>query len=444
MTAQNSEVLALRKRLLAATNHTKPIWVGAVALAVFGGVFGVGAATAPINGAAIAAGSFVARGQNQVVQHLEGGIVAEILVDEGSVVSRGDILVRLDTTRARAELERLTTELHMGMAREAQLMAERDEQDRISYPGVLLEAARSDQAVARLISDQESEFSARQASRAVKIAILRQSINAGEEQIEGFLAQRDAYAIQIDLLRQEIKAVQSLYDRGLSAMDRLYGLSRTAAEIQGLDAKVKSEIGAVRQMNLEAEQQIASLERERVEAAATDVISLRLELAKLQKELKQTSDLLTRSIVVSPVDGIVVKREVNTVGGVIEEGGTIVELIPTPANLVVEARINPADIDRIFEGQAASVRIPALHIPYSPLMTARVEYVSADKLIGSEDESDYYVARISEIVLPSDIDPGRLYPGMQVEVFIITGSRTFAEYLFDPLWTSFSRSIREH
>lgn len=438
-----NDLVVLRRRLLASTNHRKPIWVGTLALAVFGSVFGVGATTAPINGAAIASGSFVARGQNQVVQHLEGGIVAEIMVEEGDIVALGDILVRLDTTRARADQQRLTTELNMGMARESQLLAERDGSDRINYPSSLLDAAHNNWAVAGLIADQEREFAARNASRDINIAILRQTMMAGEEQIEGFEAQRAAYAKQIDLLHQEIKMVQSLYDRGLSAVDRLYQLNRTVAEMEGLEGKAKAEIGSARQMNLEAEQKIASLEKERVKAAATDVISIRLELAKLQKELAQTSDLLDRSVIVAPVDGIVVKREVNTVGGVISEGGTVVELIPTPADLVVEARVSPSDIDRIFEGQSASIRIPALHIPYSPLMPARVEYVSADKLVGNQEEADYYVARISNIILPAEIDASRLYPGMQVEVFIITGDRTVAEYLLDPLWASFSRSLRE-
>jgi HlyD family type I secretion membrane fusion protein len=444
MSNDDSELLALRRKLVASTNHRKPILIGVSVFALFAGVFGVGAGTAPIEGAAIATGNFVARGQNQIIQHLEGGLVAEILVKEGDAVKQADILVRLDTTPAKADLARLTTELHMGWAREARLVAEREGQGTISYPEALLQAARKDPAIAALMRDQDREFAARLASREIKIAILRQQIRAGEEQIIGFEAQRSANAKQRALLQQETDSVQSLFDKGLTAAEKLYRLKRGIADLEGQDGKTASDIGAVRQTNLENEQQIASLEKERVEEAAKDVISLRLELAKVQKELVQTSDLLRRSVVIAPVDGIVVKLDVNTIGGVIQQGGSVVELLPTPADLVIEARITPGDIDRISQGQKASVRIPALHIPYSPLMNAKVEYVSADRRIDPEKKIDYYVARISAVELPGDVDRLRIYPGMQVEVFILTGSRTFAEYLLDPIWESFTRSIREN
>lgn len=131
-------------------------------------------------------------------------------------------------------------------------------------------------------------------------------------------------------------------------------------------------------------------------------------------------------------------------GGVLAQGGTVVELLPTPTDLVVEVRVTPGDIDRISVGQTASVRIPALNIPYSPLMHAKVEYVSADRVLDEKNETEYYVARISEIELPADMEKARLYPGMQVEAFIVTESRTFSGYLFDPIWQSFTRSLREH
>ena len=444
MSIDQNELTTLRRRLLASTDHRKPVLIGFTALALFAGAFGVGAGTAPIDGAAIAPGNFVARGQNKLIQHLEGGIVSEILVEEGDSVRRGDILVRLDTARAEADLARLTTELNMGLAREARLVAERDGHASITYPEVLLQAASDKGTIAALMHDQDKEFAARVASREVKISILRQKIKAGEQQISGYEAQIAANSKRQGLLQKEIDAVQSLFDKGLMEGERLYNLKRNMAELEGDNGKAAADVGAVHQSNLENEQQIASLEKERVVEAARDVIELRLALAKVQKELAQTHDLLDRSVVAAPVDGIVVKLDVNTVGGVLAQGGTVVELLPMPADMVVEVRVTPGDIDRISEGQTASVRIPALHIPYSPLMSAKVEYVSADRLRDEKSEADYYIARISEIELPDDMDKSRLYPGMQVEAFILTESRTFAEYLFDPIWQSFTRSLREN
>ena len=444
MSIDQNDLPMLRRRLLASTNHRKPVLIGFTALALFAGVFGVGAATLSIDGAAIAPGNFVARGQNKLIQHLEGGIVSEILVKEGDAVRRGDALVRLDTARAEADLARLTTELNMGLAREARLVAERDGHASISYPEALLKAAKEKKDIAALMHDQDSEFAARVASREVKIAILRQKIKAGEQQIAGYEAQLAANAKGRGFLQQEIDSIQPLFDKGLMKGERLYNLKRTMAELEGQDGKAAADAGAVRQSNLENEQQIASLEKERVVEAASSVIELRLELAKVQKELAQTHDILTRSVVAAPVDGVVVKRDVNTVGGILAQGGTVVELLPTPADLVVEVRVTPGDIDRISKGQAASVRIPALHIPYSPLMPAKVEYVSADRVLDEKNETEYYIARITDIELPADMDKSRLYPGMQVEAFIVTESRTFAAYLFNPVWESFSRSLREH
>ena len=438
-----SNIDGLRKKLLASTNHRKPILIGLTSLALFAGVFGVGAGTAPIEGAALAAGHFVARGQNQLVQHLEGGIVSEILVKEGDVVRKGDVLIRLDTTRAKSELERLTGELHSGMAREARLLAERDSLDHIVYPPALLDMAKAEPAMALLMADQDKEFSARLGSRATKIEILERKNKAAETEIEGYKIQRAANKTQRDLLQQEIDSVQALFDKGLTAAERLYRLKRNIADLEGQDGKLASQVGSIEQSILENMQEIEGLENTRVEDAAKDIVELRLSLAQTRDDMTKSSDIVRRSVVVAPVDGVVFKRHVNTIGAVLAQGGDVVELLPQPSNLVVEVMVLPQDIDRIYNGQEAAIRIPALHIPYSPLMPGRIEYVSADRMTNQDTGEEYYVARISDIALPSDIDQKRLYPGMQVESFIVTGPRTFAEYIFDPIWQSFTRSLRE-
>lgn len=438
-----SDFQSLRKKLSASTNHRKPILIGLTALALFAGVFGVGAGTAPIEGAALAAGHFVARGQNQLVQHLEGGIVSEILAKEGDIVRKGDVLIRLDTTRAKSELQRLTGELNSGMAREARLIAERDSLDHIIYPQALVDMAKTDPAMATLMADQDKEFAARHKSRETKIEILKRKNTAAEAEIEGVKLQRTANLKQRDLLQQEIDSVQALFDKGLTAAERLYRLKRNIADLEGQDGKLASQLGSVEQSILENMQEIDGLENTRVEDAAKDIVELRLSLAQTRDDLTKTTDILQRSVVVAPVDGVVFKRHVNTIGAVLAQGGDVVELLPQPLNLVVEVMVAPGDIDRVYNGQEAAIRIPALHIPYSPLMPAKVEYVSADRMTDEETGDEYYVARISDIQLPSDIDQDRLYPGMQVESFIVTGPRTFAEYLLDPVWLSFTRSLRE-
>lgn len=433
----------VRARLFARTSAGAPIAIGLLAMAALFGSFGVWAGTAPIRGAAVAEGSFVARGQNRTIQHLEGGIIEAILVDEGAQVRAGDELIRLDPTQSRATLQRLSAEFETILAREARLVAEREGADRLAFSDTLRERAANEPVIAELMADQEEEFAAKRDRFRAETAVLGQKIKALEEEISGQKAQRAAIARQLALVEEEIEDVQALFEKRLTAQERLLALKRTASQLQGKDGELIAASGKAEQTILENRQQIIRLETERVEEAATGLVELRVEKAKLQNEIEAAADVLERGSVRTPMDGIVVKVHVNTIGGVLEQGAAVVDILPLPADLVVEARLDPVDIDRVAPGQDASVRIPALHIPYSPAIPARVEYVSADRFVDEETNEIYYLARIGGIDLPADIEPERLYPGMQVEAFIATEPRTFLEYLVEPVLQSFQRSLRE-
>lgn len=433
----------VRRRLLARTSAGGPITLGLLAMLALFGSFGVWASTAPISGAAVAQGSFVARGQNRTIQHLEGGIIEAILVDEGARVSAGDELIRLDATQPRATLQRLTAEFDTVLAREARLVAEREGADRLVFSEALLKRSASEPSVAEQMADQEAEFAAKRERFQAETAVLEQKIKALEEEISGHKAQREAISSQLALVEEELADLQALFEKRLTAQERLLALRRTASQLQGKDGELIAASGKAEQTILENRQQIIRLETERVEEAATGLVELRVEKAKLQNEIAAAADILARVAVRTPMDGIVVKVHVNTIGGVLEQGASVVDILPLPADLVVEARLDPVDIDRVSPGQDASVRIPALHIPYSPAIPAKVEYVSADRFVDEDSNEVYYLARIGAIELPADIEPERLYPGMQVEAFIATEPRTFLEYLVEPVLQSFQRSLRE-
>lgn len=433
----------LRGRLFAATNYVRPISFGVAGVFALVCIFGAWAATAPIEGAAIAPGAFIARGQNKRIQHLEGGIVAEINVAEGDTVQVGDVIVRLDATKSASELQRLTSECDTALAREARLIAERDSLDSITYPEELISRSAQDQAVAVLMHDHDREFAAGRLRRQNEISILRQKIKAQEAEILGYKAQREFTAVQLSLLDKEISIVEQLVDQGLLTQERLFSGKRKQAELRGSDGELSASIGRTEQGILENLQQIERTQNETIEKAASDLVELRVEKSKLIMDIVATRDVLTRTAVRAPANGVIVKLEVNTIGEVLSAGGAVADLLPLPADLVVEARVRPADIDRVHVGQRAAIRIPALHIPYSPLIDAKVEYVSADKFVDDDSGEAYYLTRISDIVLPSDIEARRLYAGMQIESFIVTEPRTFSEYILDPLWQAFSRSLRE-
>lgn len=437
------DIPALRRKLLDVTSYTRPIMAGGVLLIAFGLVFGGGAAYAPIEGAAVAAGNFVARGQNQKIQHLEGGIVAEILVNEGDLVRRDDVLIRLDITQAQAELRRLTNEFNSGSARLARLLAERERKARIAYPDWLLERARRDRGIALLMADQDMEFAARQESRATQISILEQKIKAAEAEIEGYRAQARSLRESQALLDEEMAALDTLQGKGLMGSERIFRTRRELVENHGRQGQIAAVIGTTELTIQENRGQIAKLHKEGVEEAAIEVVDLRLQLGKTAAEIETAQDIIRRSEVTAPTDGIVVTRHVNTLGSVLAPGGEVVELLPQPADLVIEVEVMPADIDRVHPGQKAAVQVAALDIPYAPMMPGTVEYVSADRTIDEAKDKEYYIVRISDVALPDDVDDSRIYPGMQVEAFIETGSRTFAQYLFEPLWLGFRRSLRE-
>lgn len=441
--ASTDDIDGIREKLARNTSPRGPLLFGLGVLACFATVFVLGGGLAPIEGAAVAHGNFVARSLNQTVQHFEGGIVSQILVKEGDLVKKGQVLVKLDTTQAVSDLARLTTEMNSGAARLARLFAEREKLDAIAYPEWLAERAKSDDAIAKLMEDQDKEFAARLKGRETKTAILNQKIKALEVQIEGDRQQQAALVEQQEIIVAQLESTKPLFDKGLVPAERYYRLQLQNSDVDSNRARLTSAIGAAQQEILENQQQIVSLHDESVETAATDIVDLRLQLAKTVADIASTSDILKRSDIIAPMDGTVVKRHVNTIGAVLRQGGDVAELLPEPADLVVEVRVSPSDIDRIHVGQDASVRVSALDLPYAPLMPGKVEYVSADRIVDSDAEQEYYVARISDVELPAGITGDHVYPGMQVESFIETGARTFAEYIFDPLWRSYTRSLRE-
>ncbi len=433
----------LRRRLLRSTDFGPALRVGVVAVLFLATAVTVGAAYLPFEGAVIAQGKLEARGQNQIVQHLEGGIVSEILVKDGQEVQRGDVLIRLDTTKANSDLQRLHAELNAGAARLAVLLAERNSLDKITYPSWLLDQAETDTAIADLLADQDAEFQARLEKKSIEVELLQRQIDAGEQELFGIKSQIESLGREKGLLDEELAAIDELRLKQLIDRSRIYNMRREQVKVEGQLAAANSAIGETEQKILGYHQQVISLEKDRVELAAEQVGVLRVEIAKFRAEIEATRDVIKRSEVLSPVDGVVVSVKVNTIGAVLYEGGEVAELLPQPADLVAKVRVMPVDIDRIHVGQEAFVRMEALDIPFAPLMSGTLEYVSADRLLDEAEGIEYYEARVSKVILPDDIGVDGLYAGMNVEAYIKTGSRTFFQYVFEPIAKSFERSLRE-
>ncbi len=405
--------------------------------------FGVWAFYAPLAGAAVVPGVVAAAGQNQRVQHLEGGIIEKIRVHEGERVEAGQILFDLDATTAKAQRDRLEKQLIAFSARSERLMAERDGRKSLAFPETVVTQA-ADNGVSDLLSEQEKEFLARLDRHQQETIILRERANALDEQMVGLRAQQTALDRQLEVVGEETARKLVLLDKGLTDRSEYTALLRSEAELTGQVGQIKSSILAAKTQVIQAKQELARLVTQRIETAASALNDLRTQMSDIDEQLRAANGVLDRIEVRAPSNGIVVKMAYNSLGSVVRPGDTLLELLPTGESLVIEARVSPKDIDVVSIGQTATLRFSALNARTTPTTTGTVTYVSADRFIDQATQQPYYVARIRIVdKLPPEITMDRIYPGMPVETYLNTGNRTFADYLVRPILDSFNRAFRE-
>lgn len=421
----------------------KPVMFGILVLVVFVGGFVFWASLAPLSGAAVAPGIVAASGQNQVIQHFEGGIIEEILVREGDRVKRGQPLLRLDKTPAEATRNRLSKLLFALDARTARLEAERDGEAEFSFSAELIAQATKNGMLEDL-DEQQREFTKRQARNLSEQNILDQRIAALNEQIEGYKAQKEAAQQQLDVVVDDLKRKQKLLKRGLTQRSQVTLLQRNEADLKGRLGGYTAELGRTRTAIVEAIEQQGQLRAQQAETAVTALNQVRREIADAREQLHAAIAVLDRVVIRAPSDGIVVALKKNTRGSVVQAGEDILELLPTSNELIVEARVSPLDVDVISIGQPASLRFSALNQRTTPEVPANVIYISADRLVDPATQESYYTARLKiSDDLPQSINRSKIFPGMPVETYIKTGDRTFFEYIARPILDSFSRAFRE-
>ncbi|MEL6947943.1 MAG: HlyD family type I secretion periplasmic adaptor subunit, partial [Pseudomonadota bacterium] len=393
-------------------------------------------------GAAIAPGVIAVSGQNQNIQHLEGGVVDSLLVKEGDRVSQGQVLLRLDPTQAKSNRDRLKKALIAAQLQASRLKAERDGEP-LSFDPKLVAAAAAE-GMAGSLQEQRNEFDKRKARFRTETRILDQQVLAAEDQIRGLQAQVQATRDQIAVLSEEIDMKQRLLDQQLTNRSQVLRLRRQKSELEGRAGELTANLGRARTSIIEARQRQARLAAEGAEKAVTALNETRRMIADVTEQIRSAENVLRRVVIRSPSDGVVVRIHKNTTGSVVRPGEDLLELLPTGGELIVEARLNPLDVDVVRVGQTASLRFSALNTRTTPEVPAVVRYVSADRLTDPKTNEPYYSARL-EIAqnLPDAISREQIFPGMPVETYIETGDRTFFEYLGKPLTDSFNRAFRE-
>ncbi|HET9716532.1 MAG TPA: HlyD family type I secretion periplasmic adaptor subunit [Pseudolabrys sp.] len=420
-----------------------------IAGAVLG--FGIWANTALITGAVVATGIFVTTGQNKIVQHLEGGVIKEILVREGDIVEPGQTLVVLDDTTPRAELRRLALRNALDTAKIARYTAEIQGDREVDFPTDLApKAARLDiRDIDEIIETQKLAFEARRKNLDTQIAALTDSINALQKRIDAGGLQENAVRQQVHLIREELASKSTLLPGGLIKKSELLALQRTEAGLMGEIGRLGGDMGDAKARIARTREEIAGVRAAAIKDAVEQLHQVGAELADVRERMRAAEGVLSRIEIKAPVRGTVVKLRYHTRGGVIEPGKPVLEIVPTPDDLVVEARVRSRDIDHVEIGQTAAIRLTALDQRVTPIAHGHVVYVSADAVPDDAKPGqtpDTYVTRVRldhRALAPEDPN-FKPKPGMPAEVYIQTGSRTFFEYLIKPVTDSMQRAFREH
>lgn len=417
---------------------------GAGVIALFFGGFGGWAATAPLASAAIGHGPIVVGTMRKTVQHLEGGIVAQILVREGDMVEQDQPLLVLDDTQARASLGVLRARLQAATARQARAIAESKGATTIVFPGWLEAEMTADPSSAEAIAVQERLFGTRREAIESQTAILRRRIAQYREEIAGLKAGLVADGKQADLIRQELADVRELVDKGLERRTRLRALERGAADIEGTRARNTSSIARAQQSIAESELRILDLKTRQSNEVATELRDTTAEIADTAERIVAARDVLARTIIRAPVAGTVMNMQIFTAGGVVGQRQPVLDIVPAGDDLVIQAQIDPNDIDVVHPGQKAQIRLLAYSPRTTPEVTGTVETVSADRLVNEKTGQGYYTARVKmDADSVAKLSHITLYPGMQTEVIMAGAERTLLSYLVRPMSGVFARSLRQ-
>ncbi len=413
---------------------------GAIIVLFFVGFMGW-MALAPLESAAIATGVVAVDGNRKTIQHLEGGIIGEILVREGEAVERDQALIRFGDTTPKATLELLRGRWLVARALEARLVAERDGLGEIVFGDALL--ARMDEPkVGKIIIGQVNIFDSRRDVLAGQASILGQRMAQYGEEITGIEGQIRAEDDQYELIRGEIADVQTLFNKGLATKPRLLQLQRRASEIEGSRNLHVAQIARARQSIAEVQMRVEELGKSRLNEAVEQLRKVQAEVYDLDERLRAASDVLARTEVRAPLAGTVVGLRVHTTGGVVSPGEPIMDIVPRDHRLIINARVNPQDIDVVRAGLPAQVRFTAFNQRHRAPSEATVTSVSADSLTDDKTGEIYYLARV-ELTAAAAKDAEELLPGMPSEVMIVTGARTALAYLMEPVVRSFNRAVRE-
>ena len=421
----------------------RPVRFGLVVMILFGiGFIGWGGFV-PLAGGAIAPGVISPDGDRKTVQHLEGGIIAQLLVRDGDIVSAGQPLVFLESIQPKATHDMLVSQQWTLLVTHVRLVAEQAGHTELQFPPTML--ATTDERLRAMVDGQRRLFNDRLATHMARKNVLRQRIEQLNEQMIGLRAQVDSSNTQLELIAEELVGKEALLRRAIVTKPEVLKLQRAVAELEGRRGEYLGAIARAQQQIGETQIQILMTDAERVDQVTTRLEQLRVELATVTEKLNSSVDILKRTVIAAPIAGMVLNMRFKTHGGVLKPAEPILDIVPADDILLIDARISPTDIDVVRAGLPAKVQLTAYSGRSTPRLNGIVRTVSADRLLDEGSRQPYYLARVhvdrEEVrQAQSNIE---LIPGMPAEVLIVTGERTMVEYLFQPFLDALWRSFRE-
>ena len=424
-------------------NPNRPIRWG-IALLVLGFLgFIVWAVMAPLDEGVPAVATVAVDTKRQTVQHLTGGIVREILVREAQLVKAGDVVMRLDDTVPKASYQAARQQYFSLRAQQNRLEAERVGGAQIAFHPDL-EAASRDPLIAEYMRVQNQLFSSRRIALQGQQSILEQTRRTTEESLQGLTAQLEGKKAQLKIVQEQLTGTRELAKEGYLPRNRWFDEERVAAELNGTIGDLTASIARTRSTLTEVELRIAQLRREFLRDVETQLADTRRDAQVASEKWRAAQEELTRTEIRSPADGYVVGLAAHTVGGVVQPGARIMDVIPQGVPLTLEARVEPHLIDRVHADLPADIRFSAFVTEPSLVIEGKVLSVSADLVADQPNVPPYYLARVA--VTPEGmktLGARQLQPGMPAEVIIKTGERTFMHYLLAPMIRRLATSFRE-
>lgn len=417
--------------------------VGGAGVALFAGTVGVWAVATTLSGAVVASGQFVVDGNVKKVQHQTGGIVGELKVKDGDKVEQDQVLIRLDDTLMRSNLQIVTKQLDEFAARRGRLQAERDRKAVIAF-GPDLIARQNEPEIAELIAAEQSLFEARRSARDGQKAQLLKRISQLRDEIAGLRAQQVARDRQAALIEEELKAVRDLYEKSLVAINRKTALEREAASLDGQKGQLIASVAQSEGRIAETELQIIQIDEVLREEVMKELREIQSKSAELTERRVAAEDQLKRVEIRAPSAGFVHQLAVHTVGGVITPAEPAMLIVPAEDALQLEARINPPDIDQIALGRPAQVKLHAFNQRTTPELMGQVSRISADTSRDQQTGVTFYTIRVTISAEEyARLAPHRVSAGMQAEAFVQTEDRTPLQYIVKPLKDQIAKAFRE-